>query len=76
MNAHEHTAHTHLCVYKQEGDLLVGQAGLQHDALDVLPPLGLTIVLRQFNLETRIIRAEGQTHTHTHTNTQTHTKPQ
>lgn len=52
----------YLRVYKEEGDLLVLKAGLQHDAFDVVPPFCLTIVLSQFDLKTLIVRPDGQAH--------------
>lgn len=44
----------YLRVYKEEGDLLVLKASLQHDAFNILSPLCLTVVLSQLNLETLI----------------------
>lgn len=52
----------YLCVYKEEGDLLVLKAGLQHDAFDVVPPFCLTVVLSQLDLKTLIVRPDGQAH--------------
>lgn len=48
-----------LCVYEEEGDLLVLQAGLQHDAFDVFPPFCQPIILRQLNLKTLIVGPDG-----------------
>ena len=49
---------THLCVCKEESDLLVLKAGLEHDAFNVPSPLRLTVAFRQLNLETLMSAAE------------------
>ena len=43
-----------LRVSKEEGDLLVLKASLEHEFFNILSPLCSTIVLRWFNLETLI----------------------
>lgn len=50
----------YLCVYEEEGDLLVLHAGLQHDAFDVFPPFCQPIILSQLDLETLIVRPDRQ----------------
>lgn len=50
-----------LSVHKEEGDLLVMNAGLHHDAFNVLAPLQLTVVLRQLDLETPVLGSEMET---------------
>jgi len=52
----------HLCVHKEEGDVLVLKAGLQHDAFNILSPLCLPVVLWQLDLETLIFWSGDETH--------------